>query len=83
MPEDIKPGKESSEHGVTWLAMLVAALSIVAQIAGQMFMGIDLGIDIDTALLAMGLPAGVYTVVRGAVKGIAAKNEPEPTPYNV
>ena len=71
-------GTQTSEHGLTKIAMITAAVSIVAQIVGQMFFNIDLKIDVDAALLALTGGGGLYTISRGLLKGLSTKKEPAP-----
>jgi hypothetical protein len=65
-------GRASSEHRITWVTMLTAIFAIAAQVAGKLWLGIDLEINIDLAL-ATGFGSGAaYTIARMAVKtGIA------------
>ena len=69
----MKPGNETSEKKLTAVAIGVSALAIVAQILGVLFLGIDLGVNIDVALGAMGITGMGYTISRSALKGITTK----------
>ena len=61
-------GRESSEHRITWVTMLASLIAIAAQVAGKLWLGIDLGVNIDLAL-ATGFGSGAtYTVARMVVK---------------
>lgn len=68
-------GANSSEHNVTWKTMLAALAVIACQVAGQLWLGIDLGVNIDLAL-SLGFGSGaVYTLSRMVVKaGISYAN---------
>ena len=56
---------------------MVAALTILSQIAATLLFKVDLGVDLDIALAALGLPPAVYSVARSVLKGMAVKEVAE------
>lgn len=64
----VKPGSETSEKKLTVWAIIAIVISIIAQIVFKTFFDVDLGINIDTALLSLGLPTSVYTIGRSLLK---------------
>ena len=66
-------GQQTSERKITWIAMLAGVAAIAAQIAGQLLLQIDLGVDIDVALLSITGGGALYTISRKLLKGVVAK----------
>jgi hypothetical protein len=65
-------GANSTEHNVTWKTMIASLVVIACQVVGKLWLGVDLGVDIDLAL-SLGFGSGIaYTIGRSALKmGIA------------
>lgn len=65
-------GRVSREHVITWVTMATAAGAVIAQVAAKLLLGIDLGVDIDLALLTGFGSGAAYTAARMVVKtGVA------------
>ena len=68
-------GNKTSEYKVTWLAMLVASVTIIAQLASEIWLGIDLDVDVNLALGILGISGGSYAAVRKVLKIFVAKEQ--------
>jgi hypothetical protein len=61
-------GASTSENKITWAAIALGALAIIAQIIGQLFFNLDLGVNIDGTLYTISGGGAIYTIARSGLK---------------
>lgn len=61
-------GRVTTEHRITWAAIILGAVVILGQIVGTLFLGVDLGVDVDHVLMLITGGGAAYTVGRTGVK---------------
>lgn len=81
MLENKTNGSKSSEGKLSLYALILGAITILSQVAGKLFLNVDLGIDIEGVFYSLTGVTGLYTLGRSFVKNSVLKNvdmaEPE------
>lgn len=70
-------GSKSSEGKLSLYALILGGITILSQVAGKLFLNVDLGIDIEGVFYSLTGVTGIYALGRSFVKnGLSKSGEP-------
>ena len=68
MTEGAKSSEKKQAGQATWIITTCTAITIIAEIASQFILGRSLGVNLDVAIAALGIPTFGYSISRGIAK---------------